>query len=215
MSNPRYSQGSGGDCFFGLRRTLLLSLALHVGMLAFFSRQPHPIPAEAGVKLQAVIGKPAHQKPTVQHAAQRIDLASEAATPQKALREPDISSRGPLAQGETYPAIAPVAEGGYQHVPAGMDLSAYRLAVGRAFANLLDDELRAALPPGELIFRVDYRARGGTPSLKLTAASADAYTERLLSLMTQAVSLTPLPDAWLAKDYTVELRAEVGGRRVL
>lgn len=207
MSDPRYSQGSGGDILLGLRHTLLLSFALHGAVLGLFLRYQQPISAETGMKLQAVIAKPAYTKPAARH----IELASEAAAPRKPLKEPGISSHGTPVSGKTYP-MAPVDEDGYQHVPVGMDLSAYRLAVGRAFASLLEDELRAALPVGELIFRVDYRARGGPPSLKLTAASADAYTERLLVMMTQAVSLTPLPDDWLGKDYTVELRAEVGGR---
>lgn len=97
------------------------------------------------------------------------------------------------------------------HLPAGMDLSAYRLALGRAFGNLLDDDVRGNLPAGELTFSIYYRASGSPPSLRLSGVADQGLADRLLLMMTQALTLTPLPASWQARDYRLELRAVVVG----
>jgi len=213
MSDPRCSQGSGGDYFLGLRYALLTSLALHGVVLVFIGQQPQQLGSDGGVRLQAVIGKPGYSTSVMRQGVQGIDLASKTPALRQAMPGPSVSLGVPARVDASRPTPSPDDVTEYS-VAEGMDLSAYRLAVGRAFANLLDEQLREALPAGELIFRVNYSARGGEASLQLTAPSAEAYAEQLLAMMTQAVSLSPLPEAWLTGDYnySIELRAEVGGR---
>jgi len=211
MSDPRYSQGSSGDCFLGLPAALVLSVVLHVLLLGFADRPPLPVQADGGTRVLAMIGDAKRYSP------QRLSIA-----PGKTDRQPaDVAPRdsipeasalrGPEDRKNVSPALASGTDDDVQPIPPGMDLSAYRLALGRAFGNLLDEDIKGALPAGELTFGIYYRASGSPPSLRLLGVADQVLSDRLLVLMAQALALTPLPANWQARDYRLELRAVVVG----
>jgi len=154
--------------------------------------------------------------------AKRDSLPGRAVAPQNSDAETAVAATldtvheaGALSKPEDGKKASPMLVSGTDEdadpVPPGMDLSAYRLALGRSFGNLLDEDIRAGLPAGELTFGIHYRAGGSPPSLQLVGVADQVLSEQLLALMRQALALTPLPASWLARDYRMELRAVIVG----
>ncbi|WP_281983977.1 hypothetical protein [Azonexus hydrophilus] len=205
MNDPRCFKESSGDCFFGVGKALALSLFLH--LLVYFGLDfPRPQQPEGSGKLSAVLGHQSKRLP--QHAA---DTAPQARVPGRAPVPVDKLPTGrPDVRGHAQSGPAEI-ERGLQAIPAGEELSAYRLALGRAFGNLLDEALRSAVPPGELIFHIDYQSGLAPPSLRLSGVLDPVIAARLLAAMSGAVATTPLPAAWQSGRYQLELRARIVG----
>jgi len=210
MSDARYSRGSGGHYFFGLVPALLFSVVLHGLFLGFSGSQVPQPKTEATGRMHASIGKVAYLPERPVRGEAYADDWPQRAQPRKAIPD-SVASK-------SHPVIEPVAQGGLpavedeiQTVPEGMDLSAYRLAVGRTFANLLGEELREGLPPGELLFRVRYRVSGEAPFVRLQGLADQTYAEQLHALMVHAVALTPVSSDWQTRGSSLELRALVVG----
>jgi len=208
MSNPRCSQGSGGDCFFRLVAASLLSIFLHLLVLGLSSGPALPPEADGQVRVLAVIGKTTGYSPSHPRASPKtIDDQRGREASRKNRREAGAS---PALPGENRISQASAFAENFQPAPAGMESSAYRLALGRAFGNLLGNDLRAALPAGELVFGIQHRASGAPPSLRLLGVADQMLSEQLLALMTQALDQTPVPATWRARDYRLELHAVIG-----
>lgn len=205
MFNPRYAQGSSGDCFFRLVRALLYSLALHLLFLIVFSAQ---VPqAESGSRIRI----------TAQLAALTAINPRSGATKQSAVRAEapaavaSKTTRRQSRQGSAGKSGEPSGNvEGSQEAPSVMDVAAYRLAVGRVFSGLLDQRWRALLPEGELVFQVQARP-GHSPRVALLSPTDSANAAQLQDLMEQAVARVAMPPLWQSRGYGIELRALVGG----
>lgn len=205
MNDPRCFKESSGDCFFGAGKALALSLLMH--LLVFLGMDfPRPLPPDGSRKLSAMIGHQSQHSPQpAADVAARGSAPSGAPVPGGNLQAGRAVERGVAQSGPAE------TDRGFQAIPAGEDLSAYRLALGRAFGNLLDAELRRAVPPGELIFYIDYPSGVAPPSLRLSGMPDPVIAARLLAAMTSALATTPLPAAWQSGRYQLELRAQVVG----
>lgn len=204
MNDPRCFKESGGDCFFPAGRAMVLSLVLHAIVL-WGTEFPRPLQPEGRAKLSAVIGEPKDSARPAANSAQPLHAHEEAWVQPTHMPERRSGARSHTQSGQSG------LDQDLQPLPPGEDLSAYRLALGRAFGSLLDEELRRVLPPGELLFRIHYRAGPVPPSMRLTAGVAPAISARLLDAMARAVAMTPLPSSWQSGSYRLELRAQVVG----
>jgi len=205
MNDPRCFKESGGDCFLGAARAIALSLVLHVLVLVGMDFS-QPLPPEGRGKLNAVIGQPKHS------AQPAVDTVQPVPTPGGALLQPTEMAGGRSVRHAVTKNGQSELDRGVQALPPGEDLSAYRLALGRAFGNLLDEELRSSLPPGgELLFRIHYQAGQGGASLRPTAVLDPDISARLLDAMNRAVAMIPFPSAWQSGNYQLELRAQLVG----
>ncbi len=203
MFSPRYSQGSGGDCFFRLPQALLLSLLLHL-LLLFSVSSPGP---------QSV------DKPRFRIAAELSPGANSAylpgaeSTPAAAPRQSaplgkkgaGSSAHRERAGSSLVPSATP---GDDQEAPSVMAVAAYRLAVGRIFSSLLDARIRARLPVGEMLFKVRGRL-GHSPEVSVLSPTDPGNSGELRRLMEEAVARVAMPVAWQSRGYSVELRALV------
>lgn len=205
MFNPRYSQGSGGDCFFRLVHPLLYSLALHLLFLIAFSTGVPQAESRPQIRITAQLA-PGDTINRRSGAAQKSAVHAESSAPSMRKGERRPSRPG---QAENSGELSRNVEGS-EEAPSVMDVAAYRLAVGRVFSSLLDPHARALLPVGELVFRVRGR-QGHSPEVALLSPTDSANAAQLQSLMEEAVARVAMPPLWQSRGYGVELRALVGG----
>ena len=204
MNDPRYFKESSGDHFFGTSKAILLSLVLHVLVLWALDAS-RPLQPEGGRKLSVVIAEP-RPSPRV-----GSDSGMRAATSQPPL----VQRPGGVRGGNRGDVI--VGSGGVKNardlpvLPPGEDLSAYRLALGRAFGNLLDENVRSALPSGEIRFLISYPAGSLHPSIRLSPMSDQVIATCLHETLVRALTLVPFPASWRSGRYQLELRAQVVG----
>lgn len=209
MSNPRRSQGSRGD-FFPLAKALAASLLIHLLLFGGFDRWALPGSVAAGAAKPRLHGSLVRAASPLAAGHRVQQNAAALSVPQVTAASED--SRSPLGNSRANgrSGAGGEADGG-DPLPGGIDMTRYRLALGRAFGRLLDGDLRSELLHGELVFSLAYRAGDGRISAHLTARPDQRHVLELQRLMEQAAMAVPTPSAWRVRDYTLELRTVVDG----
>lgn len=193
LKNPRDPQGGCGDFF--IWQACIISLSIHLLIFGLdWSRSEAGQGHVFGHAVSASLVQRSPVQPVIHDGqAGSYPVTRETGT-RAASNRPEPASL-PGVEADVASAMTEAEVDDVLREPPDQELTAYRLALGRALGGLIDADLRAALSAGTLRFQLVLPVGGVTPEIMLVGGS-EVQAERLLNLARQAVEAVPTPSAW-------------------